>query len=365
MSNFWQNIASFGSGSLFTALIIYLIFTNPDTVKKWLALFYDFLSIFYKNFKYKATKFSIESKINGFVENLSTDSDVEPTKVKIKWTARDEDERCLIEENEVILVMRDKEHKNRNFVHAAYFFTSNMLLWRTKRHISKKQSQAIDIYTTKKILENEDRSSLRIFMESYFQPLLEDSKIKELIKKFIEIDKSGFYTSILITELTYLGQKTLLDSRDNDVILEVKGLIEFLYNFATREQGDDSTQDVFIGKYSRCSIKIVSTHFLREQEKISSPVKRIKDTLAKGVENLYTIGPYGDGGKEFIDKVCESVIKSNDKYTNVSQKKILSSIIVSGRRKPKDSYFVHLQNPSAINYIINQEMVQEFEGLEN
>lgn len=351
--------ASFGFGGL----VVYLILTNPDKSKRWAAIFCDLFSFIFKKLKYNATQYSIESKINDFVDRLSKSSDVEPTKVKIKWAGRNEEEKCYFEEDQVVLVMRDREYRNKNFVHAAYFFTSSTLLWRTKRHISQKQSQAIDIYTTKKIIENEDSSSLRIFMQEYFQPLLEDVQIRELVDKFIEIDQSGFYTNILITELTYLGQKTLMDARTQDIIIEVKNLIQFLYRFATREVGDESTLDIFIGKYCRCSIKIVSTAIVRYLDRAEGPTKRIKGAFSTGVENVYVIGPDADGGRKFISKVCQAVIDDNCDCVIVNKKKFPGSVIKNKKRSPTTTYFVHIHNHQAVKYIITKEMIEEIGDL--
>lgn len=361
-SDFWKYLAGGGIGALFGGYAIYLIFSNPDTVKKWLSMILDLLSIVFKQCQFKATQYSIESRLNNFAERMSSDTDIEPTKVKLKWAGKNENEDCLLEDDQVVLVMRDRNDKNRNFVHAAYFFTSNMLLWRTKRHISQKQSQALDIYTTKKMIEDESSSSLRIFMERYFQPLLEDKEIKLLVGKFIEIDQSGFYTNILIKELTFLGHKTLMDSKNADVILEVKGLIEFLLNFANREVGDASVPDTFVGKFSRYSIKIVSTSMVRYLEKVEIPIKRINEAFKSGVENVYVVGPYNEGGRIFIDKVCNAVTENNKDLIIVTQKSFQGCIKLSGEKKPTTTYFYHLQNPKKISYIITDKMVQQLEA---
>lgn len=360
MNDIWKYLSGFGSGTFITIVIAYILFKNPDIVKKWGAIFYDLLSRIFDQYKYKSEKYRIETKLNGFVDDLSKDSDIDPAKVKIQWAAREEDERCIVNDNDVIIVMRDREHKNKNFVHAAYFFTSNMLLWRTKRHISKKQGQAIDIYTAKKIIEK-DPVSLRIYLENYFQPLLEDADVNELVKKFVEIDKSGFYTNILLTELSSLGYKTLLDAKDSDIVIEAKLLIEFLYNFANRELGDEQTEDTFIGKYSRCSIKIVSTITLRILDRIESPAKRILDAFSRGLENVYIIGPYGECGKVFIDKVIDKVISSNEDLIVCQKRKFTGCIKKDGEKISILTYFAHVQNPKQVCYLITDDMTERIE----
>lgn len=359
MDEFFKNLASFGLGGLIFGAVVYYGFTHPDVVEKWRALIFDWLSRINKKYKYHAAKNDIQAKINSFATTLSEDVDMDAPRVKIKWTAKDEDEDVQLEEDEVVIVMRDRGYKNKNFVHAAYFYTSTTLLRHTKRHLSKKQGEALDLYTTKKVIEQNNKAALEIFMRDYFQPLLEDEKITDLVNKFVKLDKSGFYTHILLQELTYLGSKTFLTKRDKAVAEEVSRLIDFLMRFAEREVGDDSIREEFIGKYSHCAIKIVSTKFVRESGNHKSPAKRVNKAFDIGIENVYVIGPSEDGGKQFIEQVCGSVIEQNKGIEIIKQDSFKGLTRRLKVEKQTLTHLIHLHNPSKAKYMIEDSMVEQ------
>src|SRR3990167_3616743 len=198
-------LASFGLGGLVVGYCIIYTFRHPELLEKWRALIFDLLSLINKKYKYSASKADIQSKLNSFAGDLANDLDIEVTKIKIRWAAKAEEEEIHLEDDEAIIVLRDRGYKNKNFVHAAFFYTSTTLLAHTKRHLSKKQGESLDLFTTKKVIEKSNKSALEIFMRDYFQPLLEDEKIQQLIKQFVAIDKSGLYTHVLLQELSYLG----------------------------------------------------------------------------------------------------------------------------------------------------------------
>lgn len=363
MDELLKYLASFGAGGLVVGGAAYYLITHPEVVEKWQALVFDWLSLINKSYKYRATKSDIQSKINSFVNSLGKDVDMDTSKVRIKWAAREEDEEVQLEDNEVIIVMRDRGYKNKNFVHAAYFYTSTALLRHTKRHLSKKQGEAIDLYTTKNVIERSNKAALEIFMRDYFQPLLEDDKINELVNKFVKLDKSGFYTHILLQELNYLGSKTFLTKRDKAVAEEVSNLINFLMRFAEREVGDDTIREEFVGKYSHCAIKIVSTKFMRESGNHKSPAKRVIKAFDSGIENVYVIGPSKDGGKKFIKQVCSSVMNHNDNIEIVKQDSFTGTIRLLKVEKETVTHLIHLHNPTNAKYMIEDTMidqVQEF-----
>lgn len=361
MEEVLKYLASFGLGGLVVGYSAIHAFKHPELVEKWRATIYDWLSLINSKYKYHATKNDIQGKINSFVSNLAGDLDIDPPRVKLRWTAQDDEEEVHLEDDEVIIVMRDRGYKNKNFVHAAYFYTSTTLLSHTKRHLSKKQGESLDLFTAKKVIERSNKSALELFMRDYFQPLLEDDKIRALINQFVEIDKSGLYTHVLLQELSYLGSKTFLNKKDQAVIGEVHNLIDFLLARANREVGDNSGDEEFIGKYSRCSIKIVSTKAVRDAGKYEKPAERVLRAFNSGVENVYILGPLKDGGKKFIEDVCACIVERNpkievikkDKFTNVTRKNKVE--------KQTDTYFAHLQNPAHTQYLIEDSMIERVE----
>jgi hypothetical protein len=351
-------LSSFGAGVLIPGIIVVYLVIHPDDVQKWSALIYGWLASINRRFKYRATQSDIQSKLNSFVSNLADDVDMDVAKVRVKWTAREEDEDVQLEDNEVVIVMRDHGYKNKNFVHAAYFYISTTLLRHAKRHLSQKQGEAIDIYTTKNLIEKSNKPALEIFMRDYFQPLMEDERINKLVGQFVVLDKAGFYTHILLQELTYLGSKTFLSKKDAQVREEVANLIKYLETFAEREVGDDSMSEEFVGKYLHCAIKIVSTRPVRIANRVSVPVRRITRAFESGIENVYVIGPMGDGGEDFIKDACVSVMDEMEGLEIVREGEFSGMTKTRGEERPTSAYMVHIRNPASSRYLIEDSMVE-------
>lgn len=354
------------TSSFWLGLLIYLgiyAFKNPEKMEKWAANLMGVVAFFFKKYSDYATKLEIQGKINDFVQSLSEISDVNDTQVTLRWANVEADD-IQFEDDEVILVMRDRGYKNKNFVHAAYFFTSNTLLRHTKRHLSSKQSTAIDVFTAKKLVERQNKSALEIFIREFFQPLMTDEKIHKLVTSFVDIDDSGFYDHVLLTELSHLGSKTFLNKKDEAIVKEVWDLVEFLRTFSNREVGDDNTTDSFTAKYTRCSIKIVSTSIVRYLNKTSGPANRILNAFQSGIENVYVVGPKDDGGKQFIDKVCEDVVKRNNNLCLLRAEVFTGEIKLKGDKKKTKTYLVHIQDPSQINYVVKDSMIKSVEAFE-
>jgi len=345
-----------------------VLYLNPEKFDQWLAMFLRLLNFVGFKFKRQLVKRDIQASINQFVKNLSETSDIEAVGAKIKWAGRDGDDEVSWNNNEVVLVMRDKGQQQRNFVHAAYLFTSTTLLKNVKKHLSKKQAQSLDLFTTGKIIEEYDQIALDYFVKDIFDPLLQDEKISDMIEAFKDLDTSGFYTNVLLRELSHLGHKVIFVKDRTAVYEEVHNLIEFLRKFSLREVGDMTTSDEFVGRFLRCSIKIVSMASTREKDNTASPSERVCRAFEKGIENVYVIGPHPDG-KEFIEKVCGIVMVRHGHVQALKKKQFKGATTKHGQSIAADTYLVHLHNPKQRKLINTKdtfdaisEFAQELQG---
>lgn len=352
-------ISILGTAGIFIFLIIYFVM-NPDKFDKWVAIVLRFVDFLGFKIKRQQIKKDIQGSINSYAKRLARDSNINTPGVKIKWAGRFEDDDVRWKDGEVVLVLKDRSHRMRNFVHAAYLFTSTTLLRHVKTHLSKKQATAIDLFTTGKIVEEENPPALDYYNKDIANPLLLDEKIKESVEKFEDIDKSGFYTHILLQELNYLGSKVVFSSRKGEVYEEVSSLINFLQNFATREVGDKSITEEFVGKFLRSSIKIVATQYVRERDDAQGPSDRIRAAFDRGIENVYVIGPHEDG-KDFIKKVCSVVTMKNSKVLIVCSKTFKGVTTKKGRTTPTITYMIQLQNRKYRKFIEPKDVQKQIE----
>ncbi len=349
---FWTGV----SGVAWVPVTIYLI-KNPEKIQSWGSMFAWVISKVWKNGEYFAIKHGIESKVNSFVSELNNNIAVPFPKISIKWTGRGDDE-LIWGDGEVILVMRDREHKSKNIVHAAYFFVSEVLLKKSKIHLSKTQKTSLDLYATQKILEKKVGSYAEQFSSGYFIPEIQKDthgKLKSYVTKITNLDRAGLFFPVLIQELNHLGNKVFLSNPDQQIMTEVDSLINFLETFSEREVGDVTTPDCFQGKYLRCSIRIVASWQSRENNKVEAHKTRIKEIVDRGFEDIYVIGDGSISNRLFIDRVIKAVINEAGDVEKIKSYRFDSQIKKQGKRIKVNTSLTHLKNPTAVKYIYSNE----------
>jgi len=344
-----------GSGVATTIFIYYIC--HPEKIEKWASMFFWCASHVWKGAEYHAIKSEIQGKMNSFVGTLESKTTTQFPRISIKWAGREKEE-LIWEDGEVIIVMRDKKNKMKNFIHAAYFFTSEALLKKSKRHLSKTQKTSLDLFATKKILESQSIASVEQFMNDYFIPNIEkNEELGKLIQKYIHVDRIGIFFPILIQELSFLGNKVFLSKPTAEVIQEVKRLIDFLEKFSEREVGDDKFPEVFSGEYTRCAIKIVAKRVTIEIGDIASQKERINNAIKKGFENIYMIGSDSDKNRKFMDEVFEVVCKENQQIKLLRPYNFKGQIKLGGEFVNVRTYLITLHNPNAVKYFYEQNDV--------
>jgi hypothetical protein len=233
-----------------------------------------------------------------------------------------------------------------------YFFTSETLLSKSKKHLSKHQKDSLNLFATFKILERQNAASAEQFMSDYFTPSVEKSdQIRGYIKQYTNIERIGVFFPVLIQELTYLGNKIFLENPTEEVIDEVKSLINFLEVFSQRQVGDTETQEEFIGTYMRCAIKIVASRSSREAGNVEMHKSRISTAINQNLENIYIIGRSDQSNDKFIDEVIDAVIKQYAHIEKVKKYYFSGTIKRQGCDQKVQSYLVHIRNPEAVMHL--------------
>lgn len=356
MDELWGKINTFSYGSIstgavFLVLAVYFI-KNPEKFQKWISMFYWLISHLWKRAKYYAIKNEIEGKINSFVSGLSNSMVVALPKVRVRWAQPDEKEELVFEEYEAIIVMRDRKFKNKNIVHATYFYTAQVMLREPKKYLSAHIKTSLDLFATKKIIEKESKAALEQFLSDYFSPEVEkNDDIKKLISQYLKIDRLNIFFPVLIQELTYLGKKVILSQNKDEIIKEVKQLVNFLETFAERRVGDTRIPDSFSGNYIHCCIKIVASLKVRLIGDINVHKKRINEGIKAGFENIYVIGSAEEDNKAYMDAVVNSCLNHNQRVSLEKKVSFPGVIYFSDRQSKVQTYLIHLHQAGVGNYL--------------
>src|SRR3989344_1923267 len=348
--------------SLVVLLIVAaFIYKHPDEAKKWGAIFGLWVTYFYEKFDYVTIKWETEGRLNIFVKNLESNIIRTFPTVRLQWATSQDKEEVLWEEGKAILIMRDRRHKGRKFVHAAYLFTSKTLLQNTSFHISKKQKSSLELFATKKILEAVYKGLVLQFMSDYFSPRVQsDADLKQLVAKYISIERIGAFFPILIQEIHCLGNKVFLEeARKDETIAEVKELLDFLVEFSDRRVGDATVPNTFVGKFTRCAIRIVASKAVRERGEVEGHKNDLLDLVKRSLENIYVLGSDQNDNRRFVDNVVSALLKDAPQLQVRKTYRFKGKIKVEDKWKNTDTYLVHIHNPDAEEYLFTKDRLDK------
>ena len=336
------------------------VINNPEKVEKWSSMLWWVLSRFSQRAEYIANKTTTEGRINSYIKTLEQKANLRLPRIKLKWIARNRDEEVLLEEGRAIIVMKDRKHRTKNLIRAAYLFTSETILQKMKHHLSEKQKKALDLFTTKKILDDQASFAVDQFMNDYFVPKIRDSEeMKILIKQFKRIDRLGAFFPILVQELWFLGNKVFLVPHKHQVTKEVKDLIKFLEEFAEREVGSTDIPEDFDGKiHTLCNQKLSHLVFSIERDNVSHHAKRVSLAVESKLENIYILGSSKKQNKDFINRVVNSVKSRYSFLQIIKSEEFSNKIKIKGDFKNVDTYLVHLRNPNAVRYLYEDNDIE-------
>ena len=211
-------------------------------------------------------------------------------KLEVQWIDPKSDRSSFLADGKIVLRLRRDDSEDQNIVHGSYLFVSKALLKHSKRYLSPSQKEALDLFVCSRILKEEKPSIVGIFLDEYLHPKTENkkSKIAKYVDDFSVIDNGKFFFPILIQELEFLGNKVFGKRREDLIIKEVNGLIEFLKPIAIRQIGQEMDLN-FEGEYCRFGLVIIGKP-LKLQQSIEPYVGYIKKVLVeRDIETIYLL----------------------------------------------------------------------------
>lgn len=275
------------------ALLVLLLFV-PEKIEKWSALLWKLLSLFgniFRSAHRQYVKHDLQGRVNDFAKRLRRDvSRMPEEKLRVEWIDPTVTRESFIADGQVVLRLRRDDPQDHNFVHGAYLYVSATLLRKAKRYLSLSQRHAIDLFVCTKLIESEKSSVVGFFLDEYLHPKTagSGSKIAAYLDDFAIIDDGKLYFPVFMQELHFLGDKVFGRRKDDLVIKEVRGLINFLKPIATRRIGEEGDLH-FDGEYCRFGLVIIGKP-KKLLESIEPYVHYInKELVQKDVETIYLL----------------------------------------------------------------------------
>lgn len=296
---------------------------HPEAIDKWMAIIAKCTKAFSKKWEYTFVKRDVQSVVNGYISKLSDQvPNLLVKRVTLEWV----DEQLSAEQfvNNDMLVMRMHKSNNQalNIVNATFTFVSHSLLVKAKSYIAKYQKNAIDLYVSYKILENEKIQLLQTYVQEILKEGLTNKNTNDFYGKFFDIDKAGIFFPVFLTEMTFLGEKVFGNKRnDQEIYDEVSCLVMFLYKYANRKLHEESINE-FNGNYCKFAIRIVGISVKIQKQGEGVYVRNIQQ-IPSSIETIYIIG--GKDNRDFINQIVSECLKTMpyDQYNTYEYSAIL------------------------------------------
>lgn len=292
-----------GGGSL-----VFHLIKHPEVVDKWLALLSKAGRCVSKKWEYTYVKRDVQSVVNGYVSKLTKKvPNLLVKRVTLEWIDDNITADQFVKNEMLVMRMHKSNNQDLNIVNATFTFVSHSLLVKAKSYIAKYQKNAIDLYVSYKILENEKIQLLQTYVQEILKEGLSNEKTNDFYGKFFDIDRAGIFFPVFLTEMTFLGEKIFGNKRnDREIFDEVSRLVMFLYKYAHRKLHEESINE-FDGQYCKFAIRIVGMSVKIHNEGEGIYIRNIQK-IPSSIETIYIIG--GIDNSLFIDQIVAECQKT-------------------------------------------------------
>ncbi|MRR35448.1 hypothetical protein EG829_12365 [bacterium] len=323
-------------------LLAYVAARNENIAKRTASVVARFLRWIGSRFEYASVKWDIEGRINDYAAKLACQTPgVEPVLISVDFVKDGQVPESFFKNGDLIIRLRDSGHKDENLVRAAETYVSEILLPRSKTHMSIPQQRSLDLWVTDDLLQAENPSAHTLFTTQTLGPALQRSqRIGELLKKYDVIHYVGQFYPVLLQELTFLSDQRVTKADRAAFQGEVNDLVDFFASVAQRAEGSEDTPLEFRGSYSRCRIIIVARHWKAELGDVK-PWVRLAYESRGTYDTLYLIASAHH--YDFMGRVA-GAIEGDGYYKTFGSRQYKARIMREGHWVTRDASVLIMRN---------------------
>ncbi len=280
------------TGGFFSVIIcIGLYLKYQDSVERTLGYVFSWAKFLGKNVRKQAIASELRGNVLKASKIITNDiPGIIPFDLKVEWVGDVDKETFINNEKVVIRMNNNKNNRTKNIVHIVKEFVDTGMLHNTKSYIDKKLVSSSQLMMTRKILMECSDESLNYFDQTYISPVIEnDSECKEMISKISNIDTSGLFVKILLTEFMRQGNKLYPKIINDECLLnESREFLNFVHTIVMKEPGK-IVELCFLRNYFKVAIIL----FAKEEKIHTRGFKPYKERIVKclndGVETVYVL----------------------------------------------------------------------------
>lgn len=285
-----KKILEIGLLPAFLMVIVFLLVQDATRADKLKAVF---LKPFFQLFKW-FSKGYIESKINSNVNEFVNKEFIkqlaqgEKVNVKVKFVTEVNDP-ILTKNGSIIVRLKESNDQIRNILTTTQVVLPKILCPLIRNNIDEYASKAIDLTCLKKLANKLGKHGKLVFKQYFLDPVTSDDlKINHLIQELVQIDEKGYFISIFINELDYIGEGIYADSDKTNRTNEVLNFIKFLLDIANREIGEINDLEYLSDSFG-ISIILLARSFKASKQGVKPYLDRLNIQLRKGCESVYIV----------------------------------------------------------------------------
>ena len=287
MDKLLPSILKYGLLPTFLCVIIFLIIQDPTRAFKLKTLV---LSPFYKLFKWFKREF-IANEVSGTLTHFFTKvlaiKTTYPLKFKINWVKTDDSP--ILKSGKLVIRMRKDDDQTKNILQATRYALTKIICPNFRHNIDSTYVTAIDFTFLHKLADGLGNHGKSVFRQFFLNPEIENNpQFIDILKKFITLDKSGMFTSILINELDHIGEGLFGDADTSNRTGALIQFVEFLIPIAEREIGEENKLEHYSETF-RVGIIMLAKAVISSKRGLMPYLRRLNINLEKGCDGVYII----------------------------------------------------------------------------
>lgn len=304
-------IVTYGITPVLFGVIIYLI-THPEVAEKWGALLNSLASSVSSGAERRSVALDIQGRIDSFSKYANKQlAGLLPHGVKIEWVTGNITRESFLRDNKVIIKMNYHSNQDENVVLAIIEFMTKGMLPDARPHMDGKVVSAVDIISTKKMLERERRSALQYFYSEIVDPITNsDEETKNYVSILNQLDEMGYFHQIMLRELQALGAERKFALPEDSVKEETRNFVNFLDSKVVRKPRGVDVDPTFIGESIKISIVYVS-----KGERVTPHLDWISKCIQRNIKRIYICG-IGDMNVSMVNELRQR-LKDNKRLVEV------------------------------------------------
>lgn len=312
MINIGQTVAWVVPNVFWISLLVYLI-SHPEVAAKWGAIINSLFSKISKGAERRSVSLDIQGRLNSFSKSLNSEvAGIIPYGVQIEWVIGGVNKESFLRENKVILRLGYHTNQDDNIVRAALEYIARGMLSSSRPHADEKVMKAVDLISTKKLLEKERKTALPYFYTEIMNPYRQsDSDLDKFVLITNDLDEMGYFSRVLLKELQILGVSREFSLPEEKVKKDTRQFMDFLDNKVLKKPAGVDVDPTFVSD----SISVSIVYVAKGGGYIGHHLKWINKCIKKGIHRIY-ICAWGSYNISLVRRLRDK-LKSSNKLSEI------------------------------------------------